>query len=217
MSTKKKNNKKSAERTSTKCFHDSSSSTHDHPLKREYQRHLDKVMDQYYADLVDANVNKSSEGGEYGILTQVVREFNRAHTMFCADEGFARHIFAWSAEQWLKQRYEQAAIAASFGLILRYMTIPHYCRGEDSGLGTTNREQHDKYQRRIQTSRGLLLVIAKHIPCNCLDEFVDVAKTERPTAVCYGCAGEYPREKLSLCSRCKNVRYCCRECQVGDW
>ena len=60
------------------------------------------------------------------------------------------------------------------------------------------------------------------IPCSCLDEKYEEVKHITKMGCCYNpqCSipnGEVERSKTKYCSRCRNVTYCSRECQVADW
>ena len=60
------------------------------------------------------------------------------------------------------------------------------------------------------------------IPCSCLDEKYHKVKQITKIGGCINpeCSvphRELERSKTKYCSRCRNVTYCSRECQVADW
>ena len=60
----------------------------------------------------------------------------------------------------------------------------------------------------------------RRIPCCCLDEKYEEVKQISKMGHCYNraCTGRrLERSKAKYCSRCRNVSYCSRACQVADW
>ena len=60
------------------------------------------------------------------------------------------------------------------------------------------------------------------IPCSCLDEKYKEVKSITKMGLCYNPQCSIPgrkveRSKTKYCSRCRNVTYCSRQCQVADW
>ena len=63
--------------------------------------------------------------------------------------------------------------------------------------------------------------------CSCLDDKYQQVKHITKTGICFNAqcpnifdvfqVGYVPRSKTKYCSRCRNVTYCSRECQVADW
>jgi hypothetical protein len=71
--------------------------------------------------------------------------------------------------------------------------------------------------KKIRTDRGLVLFLAKQIPCSCLDEDKKNAKQSPKTGSCTNCGNEDLKMELMKCSQCKMAEYCSKECQVADW
>ena len=60
------------------------------------------------------------------------------------------------------------------------------------------------------------------IPCSCLDEKYDDVKHISKMGLCHNPQCSIPgrkveRSKTMYCSRCRDVTYCSRECQIADW
>ena len=67
-------------------------------------------------------------------------------------------------------------------------------------------------------SRDVIGFFSKRIPCSCLERKYKHAKKTMPkVSTCEGCKSVKERKSLMVCSRCRIVHYCCRECQVVDW
>jgi hypothetical protein len=71
--------------------------------------------------------------------------------------------------------------------------------------------------KKMGTDRGLILFLAKQIPCSCLDEDKKNAKQAPRTGWCSYCNNENLGLELKKCSQCKSAEYCSKECQVADW
>ena len=74
----------------------------------------------------------------------------------------------------------------------------------------------------IADLRTLVKFFWKRIPCSCLDEKYEEVKGFPKMGFCYNLHCSIPnsmseRSKTMCCSRCRNVTYCSRECQVADW
>ena len=51
----------------------------------------------------------------------------------------------------------------------------------------------------------------------CIQTFNSGGWSSEPVEVCEKCWATSPSAKLKKCSRCKDVSYCSRECQLEDW
>ena len=66
--------------------------------------------------------------------------------------------------------------------------------------------------------RDVLKFFSKRVSCSCLKEMHNKARNcISKMGLCYHCNEEKDRVALSVCSRCKIIQYCSRECQVADW
>ena len=66
--------------------------------------------------------------------------------------------------------------------------------------------------------RDMLKFFSKRTSCSCLKELYSEARKAMPkTGHCFHCRKEVERRLLPVCSECKVVQYCSRECQVAHW
>ena len=66
--------------------------------------------------------------------------------------------------------------------------------------------------------RDCLKFYRKRTMCKCLKKMhLEARKTLPKLGKCWHCKKEVERSALSLCSICKVMQYCSRECQVADW
>jgi hypothetical protein len=70
---------------------------------------------------------------------------------------------------------------------------------------------------KMETNRGLIIFLAKQIPCSCLDEDKNNAKQAPKTGKCSYCNNEDLKVELKKCSQCKLREYCSKKCQLKDW
>ena len=73
-------------------------------------------------------------------------------------------------------------------------------------------------QLQYGNMRDVLKFYSKRISCKCLKAMHSNARKNLPKiGCCYNCNEEMERAQLSVCSRCRIVQYCSRECQVAHW
>lgn len=65
------------------------------------------------------------------------------------------------------------------------------------------------------TDQEMILYLKERISCGCLDELGD--ETRKDQAKCEFCGKTAIFAKILLCAKCKDRRYCSKECQVSDW
>jgi len=66
--------------------------------------------------------------------------------------------------------------------------------------------------------RSVTEFFAKRISCSCLDDTYKEAKEHEPkVGICDHCNERVQSKSLSICSGCKMVQYCSRECQRSAW
>ena len=73
--------------------------------------------------------------------------------------------------------------------------------------------------RKTRTDQGIVLYLAKQVPCGCLQHYRAVKQAQALCKMekCSGCEAQKPRTDLKRCSECKDVWYCSVECQRADW
>ena len=64
--------------------------------------------------------------------------------------------------------------------------------------------------------------IRERIPCKCLDEKYNQVKSIKKMGHCgsVNCISSnrvVERKTMLYCVNCRQINYCCRECQVADW
>ena len=66
--------------------------------------------------------------------------------------------------------------------------------------------------------RDAVKYVAKRLPCTCLKELHSAARKKlEKMGNCFGCHMKFPRSQLYVCTGCKYVPYCSRECQRANW
>ena len=66
--------------------------------------------------------------------------------------------------------------------------------------------------------RDLLKFYRKRISCSCLREMhLEARKTLPKVGECFHCRQVFDRVSLMVCSRCRILQYCSRECQIAHW
>lgn len=94
---------------------------------------------------------------------------------------------------------------------------------ELSGKDMTSNEKERKARDMLGGSeRDIARFLWKRTKCSCLNERYEQLKSEPKLGVCDGCwhrgkREQEHREKLEICTGCRMVQYCSRECQVADW
>jgi len=87
------------------------------------------------------------------------------------------------------------------------------------------KQPHDHSQGKLKyrdavdgCMRSLFKFYIQRTSCSCLDEKYLQLKTEEPkTGICDGCGKRSERSNLFACSRCYEVQYCDRKCQLAHW
>lgn len=128
----------------------------------------------------------------------------------------AGSVFAHAARSYELGELAYSHAALGLALTLQYTCIPGM-RGEDVSEGSQLHARKMHFLRRMESKRGLIIGIAKHIPCQCFDQRKIEAKRMQKIYCCFGCKIQFPDEDLLLCNRCKDIRYCSKECQTNDW
>lgn len=187
------------------CYHGSSVET----FQGEYQRGLEDFLSLVKRAETDPAIVK--ERDNMPSFDYALRCFSQTHDLV-RDEAFVVHVFAWCASKCLQGEVDIASQQGAFlGLFLKDLFIPA-SKGHDY-----SKEKYYNHLNRLLTPRGLILSVAKHIPCDCLDKLAAAAKQREPTGVCFACSNVLPRDQIKMCSRCKRADYCSVKCQHRDW
>merc|ERR1712238_214242 len=80
-------------------------------------------------------------------------------------------------------------------------------------------EKYNKYQRDIDTDRGIINVLYRETNtfCNCMKPYKDNTKAMEKVGKCMGCRDEFPKMQLRRCSRCLTIQYCSNKCMKKSW
>ena len=66
--------------------------------------------------------------------------------------------------------------------------------------------------------RDTVKFVASRLPCTCLKKLHSTARKKvEKMGWCRGCHEHFPRSQLYVCTGCRYVYYCSRECQRADW
>ena len=66
--------------------------------------------------------------------------------------------------------------------------------------------------------RDLVKFVAKRLPCTCLKKLHSAVREKvAKRGACMGSGKFYPRSQLRVCTGCRYINYCSRECQRAHW
>lgn len=69
----------------------------------------------------------------------------------------------------------------------------------------------------ISTDQGVLLYLAKRIPCNCLKKLRKETKKQTKMGYCFQCRKQAPVTDQFMCGGCNTITYCSPDCQKLHW
>jgi hypothetical protein len=73
----------------------------------------------------------------------------------------------------------------------------------------------------VTDKHTLVKFYKKRIPCSCLDDMYKEVKSITKMGLCCNtsimCDKLVPRNTMLYCTRCRQVNYCSRECQIAHW
>jgi len=156
-------------------------------------------------------------------LGQRSQQFDDEYKHLLLDKHFCRFIFAYCTHLY-KRGYHSSVYVydkgevdqlLSLGIRLRYQDQAG--KGVHIGPGSDNYDKWHKYNRDIHTERGVINVLAREIPCGCMDPQKVEGKKMEKINHCYGCKNTFPKSSLSTCTGCHAVQYCSKDCQVNEW
>jgi len=213
-----------------RCYHGC------HPDQTNLKSFFHRVLDEYiHVRSVKFRYENFGEG--------TLKEFNEANLNFymrygatvLADPKFVRFVFAFCTEMYLTSGFPDDITKENLngnikkvvmekliyvetvrlGLKLRY-GIHSQMRGEDFSEGSELDVKLRKYFRDSDFERGYVNILAREIPCNCMDASKARFSASGKTGLCHGCGHEFPKHKLLDC-KCRTAVYCSRACQVKHW
>ena len=109
--------------------------------------------------------------------------------------------------------------------IVDYITIlENYVPGaRDFQSAVNTRGAADKMRNIMDVAssigrRDVLKFFRKRLDCKCLKAMhLDARKTIPKLGKCFHCKKVVQRASLMVCSKCRMIQYCSRECQVANW
>ena len=188
-----------------KCFHGSSEEAFD--VRGEYYTAVKDYIQMY------RNAKTCEE------FLELMPRFDKAHRQLLVDPGFGRFVFAHCTQHYLAKGNDDKKILITLlqlGIEIRYFRIP-IDEGKDVGPGSSYHEKSSKYMRDIHTDRGMINCLARETPCDCMKEKKTEAKSMEKLGFCFCCRREFPKGRMLMCSGCRFVKYCSKECQFRDW
>mmetsp|Transcript_44449 Transcript_44449/g.48108 ORF Transcript_44449/g.48108 Transcript_44449/m.48108 type:complete len:225 (+) Transcript_44449:43-717(+) len=147
------------------------------------------------------------------------REFLNKNDCFCfmSDTAFATFIIAHVTTDYLKGKDD--AILKSRLLLLLHMRNVFIPKHEGNVVGPESEytKNYHKYLRDVTTERGRINIMAREIPCDCMEAKRIEAKLMDKVAICFGCKKEFLKEELLRCKRCDYAQYCSKKCSKKHW
>jgi len=189
------------------------------------------VLREYMQVVVKKSVYFNMHVGTKESVEAAQRIFRLRHWATIMDPQFVRFLFAFSAHNYLSkgipfdnphenpqmQRTVQMPYLETlrFGINLRYHHHPKHA-GKDVSEGSELDLKFHRYCRDVDHERGYVNILAREIPCNCMDASKARFSASGKTGVCNGCCKEFPKHQLAFC-KCRVTVYCSRDCQVRHW
>lgn len=190
----------------------------DHGCKTLPEDHIGHKFLDTFAAFWD-NANPDSKSGV--VIDDAMKETRRKHPEVWNDgekletmrDTFLCHgtdlLLDHSAEG---ERIKYAGLIATVAIMLeQYVPTKGY----------TGPESSTDYLRIADVlegdERSILQFYSKRINCHCLEEMRTVAKALPKTGLCHCCRQRKQRKQLMVCSRCKVLQYCSKECQEAHW
>ena len=128
---------------------------------------------------------------------------------------FARNVFVHGAvaegEKWFYDRFQnEMVICVMINMLEQRVTY--------SDMGVVRRRAAKTSCRlACGNRRDVVKFVAKCLPCSCLKKLHSAARKKvAKVGTCWGCVKRFPRSHLYVCTGCKDVHYCSRECQRAD-
>ena len=144
-------------------------------------------------------------------------EFLKTNALYMVNPIFGCFVIAHVTDDYLKgKNHDLLFYRLLLVLDIKYQHIP-WQEGQDVGHESEYTRSYNKHFRDIATERGRIKVIAREIPCNCMDEKLKEAKLMEKNAMCFFCMEEFSKEKMLRCKGCNDAQYCSKECSKKDY
>jgi len=145
-------------------------------------------------------------------------EFREKNKRYMIDSIFGCFVIAHITDEYLKGNITTALLIERLFLLLdiRYCYLPQE-EGKDIGPDSDYTRNFNKYSRDVHTERGRINLMAREIPCDCLEEQRIAAKSLAKVAMCYFCWNEFPKQAMLRCKGCELEQYCSQECSIKAW
>ena len=129
---------------------------------------------------------------------------------------FLRNVFvhdaAMEGESWFRKLYSNDVAIC---IMINVLEL----RGTYSDLCVVTRRAA-KMSNKLWggNRRDTVKFVASRLPCTCLKKLHSTARKKvEKMGWCRGCHEHFPRSQLYVCTGCRYVYYCSRECQRADW
>lgn len=136
------------------------------------------------------------------------------------DETMTSLCFSLATDATLDGNYAAGRSFFLIGLFLREWNRlggTAFCQALHAIDDDTSLRRLTNAMKKTATDQGMILYLATHIPCSCLDVKAQQAAALPKMAKCHYCGKQDEANKIQKCSGCKQAEYCSRKCQVADW
>ena len=186
-----------------------------------------RVLHEYIAVRVAKNYYEHFGVGTWEEFKEANLKFHLRHAATLADPKFVRFVFAFCTHLYLCKGFPEHKINphdfvnAVSERILSIETVRlglklRYCVGKETRADSEMDLKLIKWVRDSEHERGYVNILAREIPCNCMDASKARLRASEKTGICHGCLQEFPKHRLSYC-KCRTKVYCSRNCQVKHW
>ena len=167
-------------------------------------------------------------------MQQCFRNVAQAHPQVAVFQPrqLSEHAFAFCARQVMKYTdgsLQLAFISCSFALYFCYINTDMSDIALRQDIDTATKKQlwddrvkqgnetFNAFHKKNNSRRGVIRILAKHLPCTCFKTYKKMIKYGIKVEPCDGCRQDREVAHLKHCSRCNMVSYCSRECQTLHW
>eukprot|EP00550_Attheya_septentrionalis_P001896 CAMPEP_0198285104 /NCGR_PEP_ID=MMETSP1449-20131203/4418_1 /TAXON_ID=420275 /ORGANISM="Attheya septentrionalis, Strain CCMP2084" /LENGTH=245 /DNA_ID=CAMNT_0043982367 /DNA_START=234 /DNA_END=971 /DNA_ORIENTATION=- len=168
--------------------------------------------------------NRLEFSTEYAMATHVAANayWGKAKNAKFIDEKMVSFLLAQATEFMLNSKTQspmsgdfQSSIHDARRLLALAGKMEECIKTGDSFAGADSSQDYVKQTYEARTERGLKIILARKIPCSCLDDMKATAKATPRGRRCEFCKKEGVH--LMKCSQCKVADYCSKTCQKSAW